>query len=581
MSTIFKCALCNESYNKDFRFPISLPCGDVFCSECINAFEETPSKGIRCPRDQTVHYINIEDMPICYQILNFLPEVQRQPLMCLRHPKKKIEFFCKNHTLFLCSICVKEHNNHNISCFKMEPSEFTLEVKRLSNQIEEEKKKFFDNKTQYHQVQSYIETYIQEQIKEVEGYYDKLMSVIQGKKKEIVEQFMMFMDNKKKQFNEYNNITNSIRDKFVDIQSSLHVITKDYLPRGEYENFYTMRMKINKDIKDISNTQMCNDKLPKFMYSSGSCSDDVLGRIEWSDSSVLQGNAFGETWTSVNWENVKQQVQQVSNSKAKGSNNNNNSSNNNSNSRFKDKGIKLQELSNIYLTRSPYNCKKNSFKKDNDKHSSKKTIAPTEINNDDVIYKRNNVNITKQRTKAHTIEKKKETPITVFTKNDDINEHEDPFKESMTSMMLKQDYSTNVFSKNLLNESTNKRTSSAQKQNELKLTEQTLLNDFTKSAGHKATNIVNTQSTKYSSGTQAFLVGNNIKTQPKQIVSHTLSGKHSSDKAVNVYSPMFQAKTKPTSARKKDYYSSYNTLDNDDKGKELVLSSSGFVSKHN
>jgi hypothetical protein len=462
----------------------------------------------------------------------------------------------------------------------MEPNEFTLEVKRLSNQIEEEKKKFFDNKTQYHQLQSYIETYIQEQIKEVECYYDKLMSVIHGKKKEIVEQFVMFMDNKKKQFNEYNNITNSIRDKFVDIQSSLHVITKDYLPRGEYENFYTMRMKINKDIKDISNTNIKNDKLPKFICGNcSSSSDDVLGRIEWSDSSVLQGNAFGETWTSVNWVNVKQQVQQASNSKAKGSNNNNSS--NNSNGRFKDKGIKLQELSNIYLTRSPYNCKKNSFKKDNDKHSSKKTIAPTEINNDDIIYKRNNANITKQRTKAHTIEKKKETPITVFTKNDDINEHEDPFKESMTSIMLKQDYSTNVFSKNLLNESTNKRTSSAQKQNELKLTEQTLLNDFTKSAGHKAANVVNTQSTKYSSGTQAFLVGNNIKTQPKQIISHTLSGKHSSDKAVNVYSPMFHAKTKPTSARKKDYYSSYNTLDNDDKGKELVLSSSGFVSKHN
>ena len=576
MSTIFKCALCNESYNKDFRFPISLPCGDVFCSECIKAFEETPSKGIRCPRDKTVHYINVEDMPICYQILNFLPEVQRQPLMCLRHPKKKIEFVCKNHTMFLCSICIKEHNNHNISCFKMEPNEFTLEVQRLSNQIEEEKKKFFDNKTQYHQIQSYIEMYIQEQIKEVECYYDKLMSVIQCKKHEIIEQFVMFQENKKKQFNEYSNITNNIRDKFVDIQSSLHVITKDYLPRGEYENFYTMRMKINKDIKDISNTDdIHNDKLPKFVYNSNA-NDDVLGRIEWSDN-ALQGNAFNDTWTTANWANVKQQV----NVKSKGSNNNSNS---NSNSKLKDKAIKLQELSNIYLTRSPYNGKKNTFKKDNDKHSSKKTITPTEINNDDVMYKRNNVNITKHRTKAHTIEKKKETPITVFTKNDDINDtshYDDQFKESMTSLMLKQDYSTNVFSKNLLNESTTKRTSSVQKQNELKLTEQTIINDFTKSAGHKATNVVNTQSTKYSSGTQAFLFGNNIKTQTKPMISHTLSGKHSSDKAVNVYSPTFQSKTKPTSARKKEYYSLYNTLDNDDKGKELVLSSSGFASKHN
>ena len=57
----------------------------------------------------------------------------------------------------------------------MEPNEFSLEMKRLSDQIEDEKRKFFDNKTQYHQIQNSIEMYIQEQIKEVEICYDKLV----------------------------------------------------------------------------------------------------------------------------------------------------------------------------------------------------------------------------------------------------------------------------------------------------------------------------------------------------------------------------------------------------------------------
>ena len=44
--------------------------------------------------------------------------------------------------------------------------------------------------------------YIQEQIKEVETYYDKLVSVVQHKKHETIERFTLFQETKTKLFNE-------------------------------------------------------------------------------------------------------------------------------------------------------------------------------------------------------------------------------------------------------------------------------------------------------------------------------------------------------------------------------------------
>ena len=86
--------------------------------------------------------------------------------------------------------------------------------------------------------------------------------------------------------------------------------------------------------------------------------NDVLGRIEWNDT-VLQGNSFGDTWRTENWSKVKQQLNKSQNSKG-------NQQVHNNHNKPKDKAIKIQELSNIYLTRSLHYNQENRFKKDID-----------------------------------------------------------------------------------------------------------------------------------------------------------------------------------------------------------------------
>ena len=68
-----------------------------------------------------------------YSLLNNLPKKKdnsqkKYELVCSRHPKKKIEFFCKTHLVFPCSICIVEHNNHSVVCFKKNEKGFDDEI---------------------------------------------------------------------------------------------------------------------------------------------------------------------------------------------------------------------------------------------------------------------------------------------------------------------------------------------------------------------------------------------------------------------------------------------------------------------
>ena len=81
-------------------------------------------KAIICPADNRVHYVTVSKLPVCYTILSYLPnknETSSIPdhLHCLRHPKKKVKFFCESHNQFLCTSCVIQHTGvgHVVSNF--------------------------------------------------------------------------------------------------------------------------------------------------------------------------------------------------------------------------------------------------------------------------------------------------------------------------------------------------------------------------------------------------------------------------------------------------------------------------------
>eukprot|EP00826_Nyctotherus_ovalis_P019777 TRINITY_DN16143_c0_g1_i1.p1 TRINITY_DN16143_c0_g1~~TRINITY_DN16143_c0_g1_i1.p1 ORF type:complete len:382 (-),score=57.97 TRINITY_DN16143_c0_g1_i1:97-1128(-) len=111
-SPVFECPICFNRYNATSHKPLTLPCGHVYCFECL---ERMISHGNKfCPADSIQYNVPITQLSCCHAILNYLPSevggnVGIRFLHCKRHPGKKIKFVCEEHGEYLCTHCVLEH----------------------------------------------------------------------------------------------------------------------------------------------------------------------------------------------------------------------------------------------------------------------------------------------------------------------------------------------------------------------------------------------------------------------------------------------------------------------------------------
>ena len=150
--SIFICNNCQKEYDKNTRKPLSLPCGHVYCQTCITSIYNYQEKSLRCPSDNLIHHITIDKIPKCAQIYSNLPtskdhsNTNTQRLSCQRHSHKEIKFFCKSHNLFLCSICLIDHTDHQVMKVNIDRTNFEDEFKCLCNHIKKAKNAFIVKK---------------------------------------------------------------------------------------------------------------------------------------------------------------------------------------------------------------------------------------------------------------------------------------------------------------------------------------------------------------------------------------------------------------------------------------------------
>ena len=283
--SIFICESCERKYNEVNRKPLSLPCGHVFCEECIKSFkvniDSNTYKGIKCPSDNIFHKMNIKKIPVCAQIFANLPKnsemeyndninQKNENLVCLRHPHKKIKFFCKTHMIFPCSICVVDHTNHNLVNVNLNKKNFEDEIIALQRKIEEEKDKFVIKKTKFEENESIINEHYLNQIKLIENYYQKIVNYFIEKRNNLIAKINCLLNENNKLYKDIKSQNLSISDNFIDLTNQISIINKDIYPKGDYETFYKIKSKILSELSKlstlISSTYHENQLLGKFSY---------------------------------------------------------------------------------------------------------------------------------------------------------------------------------------------------------------------------------------------------------------------------------------------------------------------------
>ena len=220
--SIFNCSNCTKPYNKISKKPKSLPCGHVFCEECVSSFIDKDLKGIicKCPIDKIIHKnLTLVKIPFCVQILNNIPESK---------------------------------------------NEFEKEIKEFYFNVEIYVKKIFNEFDLYKKKEKEIIVFYDEQRKKINDFFQKLNQEIENKKNSFIENMNIFC---KKQSLEIEKNKSLIKNYTLKLN---HMIKKNksIFQIKEYESLIKEKKKIEKDLNNINSfiEKNIKNKNDEFLY---------------------------------------------------------------------------------------------------------------------------------------------------------------------------------------------------------------------------------------------------------------------------------------------------------------------------
>ena len=259
--SVFYCNKCSKEYNYTDKRPLSLPCGDVFCEKCILQIYDHKNNTLICPSDQKKFTIEFRKIPICVQILSNLPNnCNNSPLdpniYCVRHPNKKINYYCDNDKMFLCLNCINQHVGHNYREFNYTKENFFQEVSILKNNFTEIKSKYLSSKKNREKFLIYAIRHFDEQIHKINNYFDTLISSLHEYKSKYISKIMNVSKEYKKKLEKFKTFLAISDEKYSRIINKINIIYNDLFPKGDYETFYNLK---NQLLIEIKNFKISND----------------------------------------------------------------------------------------------------------------------------------------------------------------------------------------------------------------------------------------------------------------------------------------------------------------------------------
>lgn len=295
--SVFLCGICQKDYNEDARKPLSLPCGHVLCQDCLSSNTKENGSGsgvctIKCPSDSKYFKLEFQKIPICYQILTNLPKKKDHhvldshiPIRCVRHPAKKIKYFCKTHNIFPCSICVVDHmsnGQHELEPFTANMETFSNEIKAISTIIENEYEDAVQTQNQAEKSEKQTIEYYKTQIRKVDATFEKLFEALKEKQKSLTNSLRTSLNEHQKKIDTDKNSIAIRYQKLSKLKQRLKG-AYEYHTSKNYEDFNIVKQELTKKIKELSTLESTFDKteLPFAYYASNVKVDEMTGSIKY------------------------------------------------------------------------------------------------------------------------------------------------------------------------------------------------------------------------------------------------------------------------------------------------------------
>ena len=277
---IYYCNKCFKEYNNIDLKPLSLPCGDVFCQQCIYELYDKKNHNIICPIHKKEISIEFNKIPICSKILVNLKkksniEPKDNSLYCIRHSQNKVKYFCGQDKAFLCDNCLSQHNGHKYVEFKLNKENFTYEINTLKSNFENLKNKYLADKHRINSLISFANKHIDDQIVKINNYFNSLINIINDKKNKYILKLNNISKENTKKLDKIQNIFSISDEKYSFINNEFYYIINDLLYKGEYETFYNLKNNFIEEIQNFekyininifkNNELFFNNKLPTFI----------------------------------------------------------------------------------------------------------------------------------------------------------------------------------------------------------------------------------------------------------------------------------------------------------------------------
>ena len=185
-SSVFECGLCWKEYDEKVHRPLSLPCGHVFCEECLRKCAHKDET--QCPVHRSWFPSGIKDLPSCFAILVNLPRTRTRDVRCPAHPKRKLKFRCVTHKVNFCSDCVVMHSGHTVVALSDVTQRLISQLGELSESTKSRLSGLSETRRTIEQNEKNLAGFYDMQTLLVRKTYDDAISQLTSKKNELIQE---------------------------------------------------------------------------------------------------------------------------------------------------------------------------------------------------------------------------------------------------------------------------------------------------------------------------------------------------------------------------------------------------------